>query len=130
MKQEFNDFDELFGGLFGCQKTPLMPKTATREFRNELKVDYEKVEDGGYIVRAEIPGITEDKLDINVENDIIKIIADYGDSKLRKGKFVWEAEARNIDYEKITANLENGILTLNLPKTEETKPKKINITTS
>ena len=33
----------------------------------------------------------------------------------------------NVDHEKIAASLQNGVLTVELPKREETKPKAIKI---
>lgn len=98
----------------------------TQDVAHRLHVDWDSTDDG-YIVMAEIPGITEDQLEVNIENGMLTIRADYGDGKLRQGKFKWAAKVNDIDSEAITAKLENGILELNLPKSEKAKPKKITI---
>lgn len=93
---------------------------------SKLLVDLETNEDG-YKITAELAGLTEDKIDITIENGNLSIIGDYGENKLRQGKHSWTRKLAYIDPESITANYENGLLIVDIKKLESTKPKKINI---
>jgi len=91
-----------------------------------------------YLLVAELPGVSKNTLEIEVENEelIIRGKPDWkkGEWNLSYGEFVDQYEfervfsiGRDIDREKIKAGMENGILTLELPKAEEMKPRKIEI---
>jgi len=88
-------------------------------------------------VRAAIPGITREKLNIEIKDELLIIegekTSDYaGHDYLRKertfGKF---RKSINLPYEvdagKVNAELKDGMLTLKMPKSELAKPKKIEI---
>ena len=96
---------------------------------NRLHVDWDTTEDG-YLIKAEMPGISDDDVDINFENGILTIKAEYkeeNENSIRRGKYQWSARVQDIDVDAIEANLENGMLRLNLPKSEKARPKKIDI---
>ena len=96
---------------------------------NRLHVDWDTSEDG-YVIKAEVPGIADEDLDINFENGILSIRAEYkeeNEHSIRRGKYQWSARVQDVDSDAIEANLDKGILTLTLPKTEKAKPKKIDI---
>lgn len=83
-----------------------------------------------YTIRAEMPGIDEERIEISFENDILSISANYeeeGENMLRRGKYSWACTVRDIDSDDIKANLKNGILDITLPKSEKAKPKRIKI---
>lgn len=83
-----------------------------------------------YIIRAEMPGIDEERIDISFENDILSISADYeeeGENVLRTGKYSWACTVRDVESDNIKANLKNGILDITLPKSEKAKPRRIKI---
>ena len=103
-----------------------------------LAVDVAENEDG-YIVVANVPGINPDELDITMEEDVLTIKGEvkateeiesdqYHVRERRLGNF-----SRNIrfpaevDVDGIAAAYENGVLTLNVPKAEEVKPKRITV---
>ncbi|HEU4401285.1 MAG TPA: Hsp20/alpha crystallin family protein [Candidatus Polarisedimenticolia bacterium] len=100
-------------------------------------------EEGDNIVlRAEVPGVNKDDLDIKVENGTLTL---RGEKKLEK-----EANAENayrveryygafsrsfvlptaIDPDRIKATYRDGVLEVIVPKAEEAKPKKIRVLTS
>ena len=87
--------------------------------------------DEGYEMKTEVPGLAEDMIDVKYEKNIITITADYGEegNGLRKGKFTFQGRLEDVDTTKIAAKLNGGILVIDLPKIEETKARKINITT-
>jgi len=91
------------------------------------------------IIRAEIPGVEKDDIDISVENNTLSI---RGQRKREKefdedrtyrmervfGGFVRTFSLpRTVDASRISASYKNGVLELQLPKAEEAKPKRIEI---
>lgn len=101
-----------------------------RDFsENRLRVDWDTTEDG-YVVRAEVPGVVDEDLDVNFENGVLSIRAEYKEenkNSIRRGKYQWSARVQDVDSDAIEAHLDRGILTLTLPKNEKAKPKKIDI---
>jgi HSP20 family protein len=93
----------------------------------------------GFVVRAELPGIKADEIDISVTGDTLsisgerKIPAESEDAKYHRkereaGKFSRIVTMPSqINTEKVEASSLDGILTVVLPKAEEAKPKQINI---
>jgi len=95
----------------------------------QLNVDWDSNDDG-YIIRLELPGVDEKNINIDVENNILTVKAEYDEkdgNSLRSGKYKWSAEIMDVDIENITANLDKGILVVNVPKSEKSKPKRIEI---
>ncbi|MFO8011111.1 MAG: Hsp20/alpha crystallin family protein [Dehalococcoidia bacterium] len=95
-----------------------------------------------YIVKAELPGVKEDDLDISVSEDVLTIKGerryerDEEEEDLYRRERAYGFFKRNInlpsavDEEKVEAGLENGVLQVQLPKTEETRARKIPVSTS
>jgi HSP20 family protein len=97
-------------------------------------------EDESVVVRAEAPGFEADDFDVRVEDDRLVLRASKNvETKDEKGKVreyrrqeCYEAFTlpTGIDKEKVDAKYHNGVLTVTLPKTAETKAKKIAVTAS
>jgi HSP20 family protein len=96
--------------------------------------------DHSYTVKAEIPGVKKDDIDITVHNGVLTINAESqyehedkeGDRVIRQerryGKYVRSIRlGKDVDEEKVKAKYTDGILELELPKVEEVKPKKISV---
>lgn len=100
-------------------------------------VDIHETKDA-YVVRAEMPGVRKDGLDITVEGSTLTITgrrheqAFAGTLLHRESKSaadyrrVFELDP-TIDTSKIRARVEQGVVTLELPKAERVKPRKIKI---
>jgi len=96
------------------------------------------------VVRADLPGVEAKDLDIRIENNILTIRGDRRfekkvneDNYLRVerayGSFSRSFSLSNtVNPDGIKADYQNGVLTLNVPKREEAKPKqiKVNVATS
>ena len=92
------------------------------------------------VVRAEVPGIKQEDIQIEFENGLLTI---RGERKLDKesnpgttwhrversyGNFIRSFTLpRTVDPEKISATYRDGVLELDVPKKEEAKPKQIRI---
>lgn len=89
-------------------------------------------------VVMEMPGVEKKDLDINVENDVLRVegridFAKYQGleplySEYNIGHYARSFTLSNkIDAQRINAGLEDGVLTLKLPKIEEARPRRIPI---
>ncbi len=112
-------YDEPHAGVF-----PLLNVAATQDH---------------YIVRAELPGIKKEELDITVSGNNLtlsgerKIMAENNGARYHRrereaGKFSRAVSLQGpLDAEHVTASLKHGILKVVIPKAEEAKPRKISI---
>ena len=91
------------------------------------------------VVKAALPGIQADEVQINVADDILTIKGEMKQAEEKKDKAWhireqrWGAFERsvmlptNVKADQARADFENGILTITLPKSEQSKPKTITI---
>ncbi|MDY6903137.1 MAG: Hsp20/alpha crystallin family protein [Thermodesulfobacteriota bacterium] len=119
--------DNLEGGTYFSRSAGVFPPVNLTEAPDQ------------YFLRAELPGVKAEDLDIQSMDNNITI---SGERKLP----VEDANARfhrrerdagsfsraikmpgHIDHDKINASLSNGILTITVPKAETAKPKQIQI---
>ena len=96
------------------------------------------VESGdGYVLQVEMPGVNKEGLEISVENNEITITGRrsmpnidgtilHRESRPENFRRTFELDP-SIDTGKISAKAEHGVVTLNLPKAEHVKPRKIAI---
>lgn len=99
-------------------------------------VDIFENEDG-LTLKADLPGVGKEELNIGIDQGLLTIEA-KAKSKLTGKQVLKEFLPGNyyrqfqlpdeIETEKISADMNNGVLTLNLPKTEAAKPRRIEIT--
>ncbi|HHT9127728.1 MAG TPA: Hsp20/alpha crystallin family protein [Candidatus Wujingus californicus] len=93
--------------------------------------------DDNVIVRAEIPGIKVNDLDVQVVNDVLTIKGERKTS-IDVSKMTYLRRERpygtfaraivlpeRVDAEKVTASYKNGVLVVTLPKAPESKPKQV-----
>jgi HSP20 family protein len=91
------------------------------------------------VVKADLPDVDSKDLDIHVENNILTIRGERKfESKVTEDKYLRVERAygsfsrsfslaNTVNSEAIKADYQNGVLTLNIPKREEAKPKQIKI---
>ena len=91
------------------------------------------------VVKADLPDIKPEELDIRVENNILTIRGERKfEKKVEEGNYLRVersygsfsrsfALANTVNTEAIKAEYKNGVLTLSVPKREEAKPKQIKV---
>ncbi len=94
-----------------------------------------------YVVKAELPGVKEEDMDVSVEGETLTIKGekksesevkedDYYRCERSYGSFYRSiALPATVDAKKIEASFEDGVLEVILPKAAEVKPKKITVST-
>jgi len=86
----------------------------------------------------EMPGVEKDNIDIKLENDVLQIegqidLSNYAEldplyTEYNIGHYARKFSlSSKFNQEKISAEMGDGVLTLRLPKAEETKPRRIEI---
>lgn len=130
-----NTMDRLFDSAMAGSPTTWQPVTW------DLALDVAESENE-FTVKASIPGINPDDLEITFTNNTLTIKGETTEEKevekahyhLRERRYGSFARSitlpAGIEADKIQANYEAGVLRLRLPKTEEVKPKKIAIRTT
>ncbi len=95
--------------------------------------------DDELVVRASIPGIKAEEVQINITGDVLTLKGEVKQKEERNDKAWHIREHRFGSFErsvalptavktdKADAVFENGVLTITLPKADEVKPKTINI---
>jgi HSP20 family protein len=96
-------------------------------------------DEGGLVLKAELPDIVREDIDVSVENNTLTI---RGERKLANeikqenfhrierayGKFVRQFSLPpTVDSTKIAADYKNGVLSVRLPMREEAKPRTVKV---
>ncbi|HTW87015.1 MAG TPA: Hsp20/alpha crystallin family protein [Candidatus Binataceae bacterium] len=97
----------------------------------------------GFTITAELPGLEEKNVDVNVSGDMLTIKGEkrYEKDESDKNRYMSEraygsfqrsfALPDGVDRDKIAANLSKGVLTITLPKTAQAqKQQKIEVKTA
>jgi HSP20 family protein len=132
--REFDDLQarmsRLMGSVFGSGDgpqqtvwTPLADVTET---------------DDAYLVDLDLPGVRADEVDVETTGNELIVSGEFKESKRdgaarSRGRRVGRFEHRtilpqNANVENISAELNNGILTIRVPKSGTTKPRRIAVT--
>jgi len=97
--------------------------------------------DNEIVVKAAIPGVKTDEVQINVTGEVLTIKGEVKEKEEVQEKAYYLREQRwgmfertialptDVIADKAKAEFENGILTITLPKAEEVRPKTISIKT-
>ena len=102
-------------------------------------VDIFETDSHDLVLRAEIPGMTREDIEVTVENNTLvlkgtkKFDSDVKDENYRRiersyGTFHRSFTLPNtVDAAKVSADYKHGVLTVKLPFREEAKPRTINV---
>ena len=97
-----------------------------------------RVSDDNYYLEAFLPGVVAEDLDVQIENNIVTIKGEIKIERNEDDRYVMKERPAgmfqrsielpdDVDADNVNAELKNGVLSLRLPKSELTKPRKINI---
>ncbi|QEG41752.1 Hsp20/alpha crystallin family protein [Roseimaritima ulvae] len=124
-----NRMNHLFRGMFDSSGG----ETGLANYPVDVDEDDDQI-----TIEAEMPGFKPDEIDVHLENGVLTIKAERS-QKADNGKKKHLAERRytrvqrsfslprTVDGSDVEASLDQGILTLTLKKTEESKPRRIQI---
>jgi HSP20 family protein len=127
---DLRTMDEALERLFGSQ----------RSFNSAtiLPIDvYEQ--DGNFIVRAAVPGVAPEDLNVQVEKNVLSISGEHKQAEATEDTKVYRREVNygtfsrsvrlpeNLNLEAVDAEFKNGVVTISIPKIEEPKPQPIKI---
>jgi HSP20 family protein len=102
-------------------------------------VDIYETESKDLVIKAELPDMTRDDIEVTVENNTLtlkgtkKLPADVKEEQFRRversyGTFNRSFTLPNtVDSSKVTADYKHGVLTVKLPYREEARPRTINV---
>ena len=94
------------------------------------------------IVKAELPGMKKEDIDISLHDGCLSISGERKSEEKYENAEVYRAERfvgrfqrtlalpAPVAADKVKAHYRDGVLTITLPKTEESKPKQINVQAS
>ncbi|RMG36159.1 MAG: Hsp20/alpha crystallin family protein [Planctomycetota bacterium] len=102
-------------------------------------IDIYETEDGLGLM-ADLPGVTPETLDLEVQDNKLTLygrVAPYVPAEARLIHREYEIGdylrsfilSEDVDHDRITARLSDGVLTVELPRSERSKPRKIRIET-
>jgi HSP20 family protein len=117
------------------QQSTMAESTRNHERYVAPPVDIYETRDG-LVVLADVPGVAQEALEVRVDNNMLTIRGHArhgvpGEVTYREYELVnffrqFELSDK-VDQGRITADLKCGVLTLNLPKAEEAKPRQIEV---
>ena len=95
--------------------------------------------DNNIVLKAAVPGLKPDDIDVTITGEVLTIKGEYKQEEKTERRNYIHQERRYgsfsrtltlpaaIDANNVSATFENGILTLEMPKVEEVKPKSVKI---
>lgn len=128
MSKRFSDImDEFFNDAVSARRDSFVPS-----------IDVSETDDK-FLISAELPGMSKDDININLENNRLSISGERSFEKEDKGKKYHRVETKygsfersfqlpdNVDQDSISASYENGLLEISIQKSEEEVKKQIEI---
>ncbi len=130
LQQEMN---RLFGTFFD---SPAGEAAGARRWIPPMDL----VEEGGhYVLRADLPGLGEQDVNIELEDRVLTISGERRSESEQRREGYYRVERatgsfsrsltlpEGVDPEKIEAHFENGVLEVSIPKPEERKPHRVQV---
>ncbi len=90
-------------------------------------------------VRADLPGMKKEEIEVSVDNDVLTIKGEKQEEKEVKEKDYIRSERycgsfhrsftlpSGVDAQKVNANYKDGVLEITLPKREDARPKQVKV---
>ncbi|MGH7953920.1 MAG: Hsp20/alpha crystallin family protein [Limisphaerales bacterium] len=99
-------------------------------------------EKDNFIVQAELPGLKREDIDVSLHDGVLTISGERKMEKKHEDAEIYRTERfygkfqrtvslpTSVAADKVKAEYKEGVLTITLPKTEEAKPKHIDVSVS
>lgn len=129
-----------YGRRFRMQALANAMSELDRDFEPQVSFPMDvKATPDGFELKAYLPGVSAEDLDIQIVNEVVTISGEVKLERDARAKYLLVelpvgrfhrvvSLPAPLDSDKVEASLESGILTLNIPKVEEAKPKSIKVT--
>ncbi|MBZ9559626.1 MULTISPECIES: Hsp20/alpha crystallin family protein [unclassified Modicisalibacter] len=140
----FEEFDRLLEHVF--DRGWMRPLFKERQFWDRFDMAGPRLprvdlidRDGEFVLRAEIPGVERDNLDVSIADNRVTIKGEQATtSKEEKGEYFRSEISRgtfartltlpgDVDPDKASASFQDGVLELILPKLKEARRRRIDI---
>lgn len=135
------DMERMMDTFFERRMRPWWPERWLRSDEMEISVPAVDLfeEKDEIVVKAELPGIDKDQIEVNVTDHQLTIKGekkkeeeikekDYYRCERSYGSFLRTLELpKDVHADKVKAAFKNGVLEIRLPKTEEAKAKEIKV---
>lgn len=128
-------FEDLFRGFFRPVRLEGVPTTQAPQIKLDIDED-----DKNYVVKAEIPGVRKEDIDVRIEGGQVSISAEVKkeSEEKKEGRTIRSersygyasrafALGSDIDQSKAEASYENGVLQLVLPKKAGSEAQRVAI---
>ncbi len=136
---ELEDLADRYGRLFGTH-LPWRERFELPDKDIEWKPAADIVErDDEFVIKAELPGVKREEIDVQLENDILTITGERKMEETKQSDKTHRVERfygrfsrgfripENVDTVAIKALCEDGVLRLHLPKTKTNKAEPVKI---
>jgi HSP20 family protein len=132
-----SEMDRLFDSFFGDVPAVWGPREWSTSWQPAIDVEET---DKQVLVRAEIPGVKPDDLDVSIQHGSLVVSGEKKESEERKeggylyqerryGSFRREVSLPSaVDEQNVKAEYKDGVLHVTLEKSQEALPKKIQVT--
>ena len=134
-----HDFDDLFDRFFNDPLFPIRPLLSEEIWYPSIDVSENKK---NIVVKAEIPGVDLENIDISLDNRILTIKGEKKQERQESDEHYHRIESSygyykrsielpvDVDASKVDAKYKNGILKIKLKKAREAETRTIRIKTS
>ena len=131
MRSLFDEFDRLMGGSWGW---PLRIRPLTDSFGSTYEWTPGKI-----VVRADLPGIERDDIDVSVQDDTLIVRGQREEEKEIQGETYYGSERATgkfyravglpagVDPAEIEASYRDGVLQVAVPKKDSREPERVKI---
>ena len=135
--REFATLQDRMNRLFG--NVYLRDEDVTARGQWMPPVDIYESENHDLVVKAELPDMTREDIEVTVENNTLtlkgtkKFSSDVKEDQYRRVERSYGTFSRSfalpntVDASKVSAEYKNGVLTVKLPFREEARPRSINV---
>lgn len=127
------EIDRVFDGFFGGAENNNNGNATWTP-----RVDLAETEEG-YLIHLDVPGMSKEDLDINFHDNVLTVSGERKAEETNEQRNYVRVERaygsfyrsftlpKAIKHDEIEANYQDGVLTVRVPKAEESKPRRIEV---